>query len=66
MKEQEFTLYWMGCSTPEVVKGTSISNALNNAGYGGGAIGALDFYEKGDTRQKGHFYVDGKWKFFRN
>lgn len=41
-----FTLYWLD-GTREVIKGDSIANALRDAGYGGGALRALDFYAEG-------------------
>jgi hypothetical protein len=41
-----FTLYWLG-GKREVVKGTDIADAMNHAGYGHGALKALDFHCKG-------------------
>lgn len=38
-----YMLYWRGGSS-EIVAGTSIEDAFSKAGYGGGAVGALDFY----------------------
>lgn len=43
-----FTLYWM-TGKREVVHGPSIAEACTLAGYGGGAIRALDFYACGDV-----------------
>ena len=45
---QKFILYWL-TGDYEIVKGSSIASALNNAGYGSGAIRALDFYESYTT-----------------
>lgn len=44
----KFTLYWLSGRT-EVVEGTDIADAVRKAGYGGGALRALDYYQKGDT-----------------
>ena len=33
-------------ATPEIMIGTSIANAFANAGYGGGALSAVDSYEE--------------------
>jgi len=40
-----YILHWLGGVT-EKVCGNSISDAFMRAGYGGGAIAALDWYEK--------------------
>lgn len=40
---KKFTLYWLtGKSEP--VEGKDIADAMNKAGYGQGAVRALDFY----------------------
>ncbi len=54
---QKYTLYWLS-GRKEVVKGDNIKSAVANAGYGGGAMGALDFYDDGDTRGK---WIWHKW-----
>ena len=41
---KRFVLFWGGNMEAEVVSGTSISDAFSRAGYGGGAIAALDYY----------------------
>lgn len=43
----KFTLYWLD-GKREVVEGNSISEAMTLAGYGGGAVRALDFYADGN------------------
>jgi hypothetical protein len=53
-----FTLFWLTGQT-EVVKGNDIADAMTKAGYGGGAIRALDFYGNGDNRDE---YVWNKEK----
>lgn len=50
-EEKEFTVFWRDGKS-EVIKGTDIANACNNAGYGAGALRALDFYKGGDTRKQ--------------
>jgi hypothetical protein len=44
----KFTLYWLD-GTRRVVEGKTIEAACTKAGYGAGAIKALDFYANGDT-----------------
>jgi hypothetical protein len=44
---KKFTLYWK-TGQREVVKGDTIAHAMMLAGYGGGALGALDFFAHGD------------------
>ena len=44
----EFTLYWQ-FGKCEVVTGDSIHDAMTHAGYGGGAVNALDFWSHGDV-----------------
>jgi hypothetical protein len=51
---KKFTLYWRDGKS-EVVRGKDIANAMNRAGYGAGALGALDFYTNGDSR------ADNQW-----
>jgi hypothetical protein len=46
-----FTLFWL-TGQSEIVNGTDIASAMNNAGYSAGALGALDFYANGDEREK--------------
>lgn len=42
---KEFILHWFG-GTSDVVYGECIADAFRRAGYGGGAISALDYYEE--------------------
>lgn len=57
--EKEFTLYWLH-GEKQVVKGTSIEDAFTRAGYGAGAIRAIDFYSNGNNTD--YEYVNGNWK----
>lgn len=45
MEIKTFILHWLDGTTEEV-QGTSISDAFMRAGYGGGAIRALDYFEE--------------------
>lgn len=45
MRIKRFRLHWHDGKT-EIVEGTSIRNAFINAGYGYGAIQALDYFEE--------------------
>lgn len=42
-----YTLFWLD-GKREVVHGATIAEAMTSAGYGGGAVRALDFYASGD------------------
>ena len=48
---KNFILHWLD-GTDEEVQGNSISDAFTRAGYGGGAIRALDYYEEKDKPVK--------------
>lgn len=43
----KYVLYWL-TGKAEVVQGLDIASAMNNAGYGNGALRALDFYDNGE------------------
>ena len=45
---KEFTLFWL-TGNSEVIKGTDIADAFRRAGYGEGALRALDFYSAGNV-----------------
>lgn len=40
----KFKLYWL-TGDEEVVEGNDIADAFSKAGYGAGAIGALDYFQ---------------------
>lgn len=42
---RKYRLHWLSGST-EIVEGSDIADACRRAGYGGGAISALDYYEE--------------------
>lgn len=54
-----FTLYWLD-GVIDTVKGVDIADAVRRAGYGGGALAALDFYEEGCSND--FFYQDNRWQ----
>jgi hypothetical protein len=45
MKTKTFILFWKTWDRWQIVRGVDIAGAANNAGIGGGAIGALDYYQ---------------------
>lgn len=45
--ERVFSLYWL-TGAVQTVTGTSLTAAMNNAGYGAGALSALDFHAEGE------------------
>jgi len=49
MSTNKYILYWLDGKS-EIVTGDDIVDAVRNAGYGGGALRALDFYD---------YYFDG-------
>ena len=65
-----FKLHWLHGDT-EIIKGNTIAEAFMLAGYGGGAIRALDWYEEcaaNTKEQNGHYRpttvcqnVNDKW-----
>ena len=42
---KKFQLFWLDGKT-EIVEGTDIADAFRRAGYGNGAISALDYYKE--------------------
>lgn len=53
--DPKFTLFWLD-GRREVVQGRTIAEAMTLAGYGGGALRALDFYASGDNT--GYWWED--------
>ncbi len=50
MEKKTFTLFWL-TGDSELVKGYDIAHAITSAGYGAGAMGALDFHAPGDQKK---------------
>ena len=46
-----YILHWLDGTTEEI-EGNSISDAFTRAGYGAGALKALDYYEEVKDRRK--------------
>lgn len=46
---KSFTIFWL-TGEREVINGFDIADAMNNAGYSSGVLGAFDFYVSGDNR----------------
>ena len=53
-----FTFYWL-TGLRDVSCGVDAADALNKAGYGEGAIRALDFYAEGNNHD--YEWLDRKW-----
>ncbi len=61
----KYVFYWK-TGRREIFEGESPAGALNKAGYGGGAVSALDFYRE-DTGEEDPYYWDAsKKKWMRN
>jgi len=45
----DYTIYWR-TGRRELVRGDGVAQAMTLAGYGGGAVRAIDFYASGDDR----------------
>ncbi|HCI57898.1 MAG TPA: hypothetical protein DFH96_03870 [Bacteroidetes bacterium] len=46
---EKIRLYWLNGKT-EVIEGNTAAEAFTKAGYGAGALKALDFYDLGETQ----------------
>ena len=44
--EKTFILHWRGGIKDSTITGRDIADAVRKAGYGGGAMGALDYWEE--------------------
>lgn len=60
MFDSYFTLYWRD-GKREIVKGTDIADAMTHAGYGHGALKALDFHCKGVDYDYEYSKEQHKW-----
>tara|TARA_R110000868_G_scaffold106717_1_gene292469 strand:- start:16 stop:222 length:207 start_codon:yes stop_codon:yes gene_type:complete len=56
---KQFTLFWL-IGKKEVISGNDIAHAMNSAGYGAGALRALDFHSEGDCND--YEWIGGKWE----
>jgi hypothetical protein len=53
-----YTFYWLD-GTKEILEGESVHQAFIYAGYGAGAIAALDFTCNGENNN--YEWINGKW-----
>lgn len=60
--DPKFTLYWR-TGDREVVQGRTVAEAMTLAGYGGGALRALDFWATGDNTE---YWWDAKERDWHN
>lgn len=61
MKETYYTFFWRD-GKRDVFPGNSASDALNDAGYGQGALRALDFWAHGDNKEWEWDAKEREWK----
>lgn len=61
MKKNIYTFYWL-TGDKDILSGYDPADALNNAGYGAGALRALDFYKAGDNNEYVWDTESHKWK----
>lgn len=54
-----YTIYWRDGKKSKV-EGPTVEQAFTNAGYGAGAVAAIDFYANGDDDS--YEWVDHDWK----
>lgn len=59
--DPKFTLFWR-TGQREVVQGRTPAEAMTLAGYGGGALRALDFWAKGDNYEYAYDAPSREWK----
>lgn len=55
-----FTLFWK-TGQRQVVHGHDAAGAMNSAGYGSGALPALDFWKEGDSHEYTWNSVERNW-----
>jgi len=58
---KKFRLYWRDGKT-EVIEGRDIADAVTKAGYGAGAMGALDFHDKGELQSYEWDSIEKTWR----
>lgn len=58
---KKFRLYWRDGKT-EVIEGLHIADAVTKAGYGAGAMRALDFYDNGELQSYEWNSVEKAWR----
>lgn len=58
---KKFRLYWLDGKT-EIVEGDDITDAFSKAGYGAGAMRALDFWDNGELQSYEWNSVEKAWR----
>lgn len=58
---ERFTFYWL-TGRRTMCEGATPQDALMRAGYGGGAIRALDFYANGDNHEYDWNHETKEWE----
>lgn len=58
---KKFTLYWRD-GKRQVVEGATIAAACTSAGYGGGALRALDFWSHGECSDWEWIAAERNWR----
>lgn len=56
-----WTLYWLG-GKRQILEGTTIEKAFSAAGYGSGALSALDFYQNGIDDRYEYDTATSEWR----
>lgn len=59
-KNQWFTIYWLDGSK-SFVYGATIEGAFTSAGYGGGAVNAIDWYDNGISNTHNYDHKKKEW-----
>lgn len=60
MEDKYFTLYWLN-GDRSIISGPSIERAFTAAGYGAGAVAAVDWYDEGITETHYRNKIEKKW-----
>jgi hypothetical protein len=60
VKDAIYTLFWR-TGQREIVKGRNPAEAMTLAGYGGGAVRALDFYARGNNDEYAWNKITREW-----
>lgn len=59
---KKFTIYWLD-GKKQILEGKNIADAFNQAGYGNGALRAVDFYYEGECNDYAWNKESHKWEW---
>ena len=59
--DKTFTIFWKDGDRTLLKGGATFDQAANNAGYGAGAVAAMDFYTEGDDQNYSWDVVQRRW-----